>query len=281
MFQYDDEEGKESIGSILRRQRERKKLKLDEISEELRIRPQHLEALENDRFQLLPGTLYQRSFLKTYAQYLDLDQGRILKMFDRYQESQGLLRKEPEVTRPVEKSTENRAHLPSQPQSVAGRAGYWFAVFTGLALGIVCLIYLAKPGTRKTGEIASQLSAATAESLAAEPEAVDTTSLAWRLDNLLVNSPEMVLRIQADGDSWVKVIADKKGLFSGILAAGMAIEFKANDYFSIHLGRNEGIDFFLNGMKMRPLEKEIHILDKENYKSFFSAGSVEGDFQTE
>jgi transcriptional regulator with XRE-family HTH domain len=154
MFQYDDEDGKESIGSILRRQRERKKLKLDEISEELRIRAQHLEALENDRFQLLPGTLYQRSFLKTYAQYLDLDQSRILKMFDQYQESQGFLGKEPEVTRAVGDSTEDRPHLVSQPQSAAGRAGYWFAVFTGLALGVVCLIYLAKPGTRKTDEIA-------------------------------------------------------------------------------------------------------------------------------
>lgn len=281
MFQYDDEEGKESIGSILRRQRERKKLKLDEISEELRIRAQHLEALENDRFQLLPGTLYQRSFLKTYAQYLDLDQSRILKMFDQYQESQGLLGKEPEVTRAVGDSAEDRPHLASQPQSAAGRAGYWFAVFTGLALGVVCLIYLAKPGTRKTGEIASQLSAATAESLEAETEVVDTTSFAWRLDNLLVNSPEMLLRIEAQGDSWIKIIADKKGLFSGILAAGMAIEFKANDYFSIHLGRNEGIDFFLNGMKMRPLEKEIHLLDKENYRSFFSEGSIGQDFQIE
>jgi transcriptional regulator with XRE-family HTH domain len=281
MFQYDDEDGKESIGSILRRQRERKKLKLDEISEELRIRAQHLEALENDRFQLLPGTLYQRSFLKTYAQYLDLDQSRILKMFDQYQESQGFLGKEPEVTRAVGDSTEDRPHLVSQPQSAAGRAGYWFAVFTGLALGVVCLIYLAKPGTRKTDEIASQLSAVTAESLEVEPEVVDTTSFAWRLDNLLVNSPEMLLRIQAQGDSWIKIIADKKGLFSGILAAGMAIEFKANDYFSIHLGRNEGIDFFLNGMKMRPLEKEIHLLDKENYKNFFSEESIGQDFQIE
>jgi hypothetical protein len=281
MFQYNDEESKESIGSILRQQRERKKLKIDEISEELRIRPQHLEALEDDQFQLLPGILYQRSFLKTYAQYLDLDQSRILKMFDRYVKSQGPLRKEPEGTRSVEESTEEGAPLSSQPQSVANRTGYWFAIFAGLLLGIVCLIYLAKPGTRKTAEIASQLSAATAESLAVEPEVVDTTSLAWRLDNLLVNSPEMRLRIEAEGDSWVKVIADEKGLFSGILAAGMAIEFKANDHFSIHLGKNEGVNFRLNGMKMKPLEKGIHLLDRENYRSYFFAGSIGQDFQSE
>ncbi len=281
MFQYDDEEAQESIGSILRRQRERKKLKLEDISEELKIRPQHLKALEHDQIQLIPGRLYQRSFLKTYTQYLDLDQSRILKMFDRHEKSQASVRKELDGIRSVEESTEERPPLSSQVQSVAGAAGYWFAVLAGLVLGILCLIYLAKPGIRKTDNIVSRLSAATAESLAREPEPVDTTSFAWHLDNLLVNSPQMLLRVEAKGDSWVKVIADKKILFSGIIAAGMAVEFKANDYFSVHLGRNDGIDFFLNGMKMRPLEKEIHVLDKENYKSFFSAGSVGQDFQTE
>ncbi len=279
MFQYDDEENLESIGSILRQQREKKKLKLEEISEELKIRPQHLKALENDQFELLPGRLYQRSFLKTYAQFLDLDQAHILEMFDQQEKSQRLLRKESEGTKTLEEPDKEKPVLPSPPQSIKARAGYRLAIFAGIILGIFCLMYLAKPGMKKKDDAASELSAA-AESLAVEQEVVDTTSFAWRLDNLLTNSPEMVLRIEAKGDSWVKVIADKKTLFSGIIVAKMAIEFKANDYFSINLGKNEGVDFYLNEMKMKPLEKEIHYLDRENYKSFFSTESVGQDFQT-
>ena len=285
MFQYDDEKSKESIGSILRQQRRSKKLKLEEIAEELKIHPQYLEALENDQFELLPGKLYQRSFLKTYAQFLDLDQGNILKMFDQYEKSQRSFRKEPEETlpegkKPMEKSIKEKPSLPSQPQSSKSRAGYWFGILTGLVLGIFCLIYLAKPGMKKKHDIASELSVAAIESLNVEPEVVDTTSFAWRLDNLLTNSAEMTLRIVAKGNSWVRVTVDKNTLFSGFIAPGMAIEFKANDYFSVNLGKNEGVEFYLNGMKMKPLEKGIHLLDKENYKSFFSAGSVEQDSQT-
>lgn len=285
MFQYEDEESQETIGTILRQQRENKKLSLEKIAEELKIRPQYLEALEKDQFELLPGKLYQRSFLKTYAQYLDLAPLHILKMFDQYEKSQISLRKETEETLPegkksLEKSIKDQSTLHKQPQSSKSRAGYWFGILAGLVLGIFCLIYLAKPGMKKKHDIASELSVAAIESLDIELEVVDTTSFAWRLDNLLSNSAEMTLRIEAKGNSWVKVTADKKTLFSGFIASGMAIEFKANDYFSIHLGKNEGVEMYLNRMEMTPLEKGIHRLDRENYKSFFSAGSERQDFQT-
>ncbi|MCK4427250.1 MAG: helix-turn-helix domain-containing protein [candidate division Zixibacteria bacterium] len=282
MFQYDDEKSKESIGSILRQQRESQKLNLEEIAEELKIRSQYLEALENDQFELLPGTLYQRSFLKTYAQFLDLDPVHILKMFDQYEKTQISLRKEteetlPEGRKPLEESIKDQSTLHKQPQSSKSRAGYWFGILAGVVLGIFCLIYLARPGMKKKHDIASELSVAAIESLNVELEVVDTTSFAWRLDNLLSNSAEMTLRVEAKGDSWVRIIADKKTSFSGIIAAKMAIEFKANDYFSINLGKNEGVETYLNGMKMNPLEKGIHRLDRKNYKSFFSPGSIGQD----
>ncbi len=274
MFQYEDEESQDTIGSRLRQQREKKKLNLEKIAEELKIRPQYLEALEKDQFELLPGKLYQRSFLKAYAQFLNLDQDRILKMFEQYGSSKESFRKEPDGTLQVgkkllEESIKEGSTLQTEPRSSKSRAGYWFAIWAGVVLGIFCLIYLAKPGMKRKHEIASELSAATTESRKRKPEAMDTTSFLWRLDNLLTNSTQMILRIEAKKDTWVKVTADEKILFSGIIAPGMAIEFKTSDYFSINLGTNEGLEVYLNGMKMRPLEKGIHYLDRKNYKSFF------------
>lgn len=274
MFQYEDEESQDTIGSRLRQQREKKKLNLEKIAEELKIRPQYLEALEKDQFELLPGKLYQRSFLKAYAQFLNLDQDRILKMFEQYGSSKESFRKEPEGTLQVgkkllEESIKEGSTLQMEPRFSKSRAGYWFAIWAGVVLGIFCLIYLAKPGMKRKHEITSELSAATIESRKRKPEAVDTTSFLWRLDNLLTNSTQMILRIEAKKDTWVKVTADEKTLFSGIIAPGMAIEFKTSDYFSINLGTNEGLEVYLNGMKMRPLEKGIHYLDRKNYKSFF------------
>jgi transcriptional regulator with XRE-family HTH domain len=285
MFQYEDEESQDTIGSILRRQRENKKLNLEKIAEELKIRPQYLEALEKDQFELLPGELYQRSFLKAYAQFLSLDQDHILKMFEQYGSSKEAFRKEADETLPVgrkllEESIKEGSTLQTEPRPTQSRASYWFAIWAGVILGIFCLIYLAKPGMKKKHDIASELSTATIESRKGKLDVVDTTSFLWHLDNLLSNSTQMILRIEAKKDTWVKVTADEKTLFSGIIAAGMAIEFKANDYFSINLGNNEGVEVYLNGMKMNKLEKGINSLDRNNYKSFFSLGSVGQESKT-
>jgi cytoskeletal protein RodZ len=269
MFEYDDQETSDTIGSILRQQRKSKKLNLEEIAEKLKIRPQYLEALENDQFEFLPGTLYQRSFLKTYAQFLDLDQNRILKMFDQYEKSQKSFSKEAEEEKLSEESIAENFTLPSESKLSKRRIGYYIAALVGLALAILCLIYLLKPDSKKKQDIASELSTVVKDSLSAWPEVVDTPSSAWRLDNLLGDSTEMILRIQAKQNSRVRVIADAKTLFSGTMPTGMAIEFKADDYFSLNLDTNEGVDIYLNGIKMNPLKKGIYRLDRKNYRSFF------------
>lgn len=285
MFEYDDLGSIDSIGSILRQQRESKKLSLDKVAEELKIRPQYLEALEKDQFELLPGKLYLRSFLKAYAQFLNLDQDHILEMLDQYESPTGSYRKELEGTFAVEKKTTEESKndattLPVKLQFSKSRAIYGIVILVGLAVGIFCLMYITKPGMKKKQNAALELSAALPESQKAVSGTVDTTSFAWRLDDLLTPSTSMILRIKAKKDSWVKVIADDKTLFSGIITVGMTVEFEANDYFSINLGTSAEVETYLNGMKMNPLEKGTHRLDRKNYKSFFSAGSVRQDFKT-
>lgn len=281
MFQYDDEESKDTIGFILRHQRESKKLNIEEIAEELKIRPQYLEALENDQFEFLPGKLYQRAFLKAYARFLDLDESRILKMLDQHEKSKGFPPKELEEKKPLEESMEEDITAPAEPSSRKRYLDRRLFILAGLGLGVICLIYLIKPGMKKKEFITSEFSSIPVESLYAKPEAADTISPStWYLDSLVENSTEMVLRIEAKKDSRVDVVADQKTLFSGILTSGMAVEFKAKDYFSINLGANEGVEMYLNGMKMKTLEKGIYRLDRKNYKSFFSGKSIGQDSKT-
>lgn len=273
MFEYDDQKNGDTIGSILRQQRENKKLNLEEIAEELKIRPQYLQALENDQFDLLPGKLYRRSFLKAYAQFLNLNQDQILEMLEQYESSKEFLGNEPHGTFGIEKKTDEskkeRAISQKKLRFSKSRATYCFAMLGVLALAIVCFIYVIKPGMKKKPNPVPELSAAATESLNIEPTDVDTSSLEWRLDNLLTNSAPMILRIKAKKEGWVKVIADDKTLFSGNMSLGMAIEFEAENYFSINLGKGEGVEIYLNGMQMNPLEKGIYRLDRKNYKSLF------------
>jgi cytoskeleton protein RodZ len=61
------------IGATLREARMRARIDVSEIEAQTKIRAKYLRALENEEWDLLPGPTFVRSFLRTYAQALDLD----------------------------------------------------------------------------------------------------------------------------------------------------------------------------------------------------------------
>lgn len=61
------------IGETLRERRMALKIDVHEVEEATKIRAKYLRALENEEYNLLPGSAYVKSFLRTYADYLDLD----------------------------------------------------------------------------------------------------------------------------------------------------------------------------------------------------------------
>src|SRR5687768_10834006 len=61
------------IGESLREARMRARVDISEIESQTKIRAKYLRALENEEWDLLPGPTYVKSFLRTYAEALDLD----------------------------------------------------------------------------------------------------------------------------------------------------------------------------------------------------------------
>jgi cytoskeleton protein RodZ len=71
----------ETVGQDLRAARQRRGDDLATVSKALKIRKDHLEALEEDRIELLPGRTYAVGFVRTYADYLGLDAAQTLERF--------------------------------------------------------------------------------------------------------------------------------------------------------------------------------------------------------
>jgi transcriptional regulator with XRE-family HTH domain len=69
------------IGSELRETRLRLGLTLEQVETATRIRPRYLEALEEERFDELPGEAYAKGFLRTYADHLGLDGQQFLARY--------------------------------------------------------------------------------------------------------------------------------------------------------------------------------------------------------
>ena len=60
------------LGSRLREARESRGLTLQQVEEQLRIRHAFLEALEEERYDALPGAVYTRGFIQSYGRFLGL-----------------------------------------------------------------------------------------------------------------------------------------------------------------------------------------------------------------
>jgi cytoskeleton protein RodZ len=71
----------ETVGQDLRTARQRKGEDLLAASRALKIRKDHLEALEEGNIQALPGRPYAIGFLRSYAEYLGLDPAQCIERF--------------------------------------------------------------------------------------------------------------------------------------------------------------------------------------------------------
>jgi transcriptional regulator with XRE-family HTH domain len=281
IFDFDDEDRDNPIGSILRYHRDQRKLDLANVAEELKVKLEYLEAMEQGRFDLLPSGFYRRSFLKAYAEYLKLDVDEMLKVLD---EQEGgtkkgeakppIMPQMPLMETPPAETIQTQVPgqglcPPVRPPARGTPAGFAFSVFFGLVIGAACLVFLFKGGEGEYHEAAAGLSVVEAESLQVIPEPPDTMELFIRLlDEKIGSAPEMILRVEAAGRSWIRVTSDGVELYVGFISQNMSTEFKAKESVSINLGVNEGIRTFLNGFEMRPLEKGVTYLDRQNFYEF-------------
>ncbi len=71
------------IGATLRETRMRARIDIGEVEMRTKIRAKYLRAIENEEWDLLPGPVYVKSFLRTYAEYLELDARALLDEYKR------------------------------------------------------------------------------------------------------------------------------------------------------------------------------------------------------
>jgi cytoskeleton protein RodZ len=123
------------IGESLRDARARRGIELSDVERATKIRIKYLRAMEEERWELLPGAAYARGFLRTYGNSLGLDGEALVEEYrhrhgpveDRYPEDEPLLLKVPRPGR-------SRLRL-----SGAVLAGFTIAALAGIAAGVLAL----------------------------------------------------------------------------------------------------------------------------------------------
>jgi len=77
MIEFANEGEMLTVGKLLKNERERQELSLEDVSERTKINVKYLEAIEEDSKEGFPGELYCELFTKSYAEALGLEYAKI------------------------------------------------------------------------------------------------------------------------------------------------------------------------------------------------------------
>ncbi len=113
-----------NVGTFLKKEREKKKISLDDVSEETKIGKKYLKAIEKGEFDIFPAETYTIGFIKNYARAIGVDPEEAVRLYkkQRYgtppeKEEPSVEEKQPQKTK-VEKKTVQRPRKEKEKKEV-------------------------------------------------------------------------------------------------------------------------------------------------------------------
>jgi cytoskeleton protein RodZ len=221
------------IGATLREARMRARIDVSEIEAQTKIRAKYLRALENEEWDLLPGPTFVRSFLRTYAQALGLDDKALVDEYRRLYEQPSELEHQPVM------SAAGRARARS---SRAGPSrGYAIAVGV---LGVLIVLLLVSLLSGKGGSSPKQVSTHKTHSPRRRSSRVTRSSPSQSSSA----SGRVALSLQPSGPVYVCLIGDnaRKAIPGVIIQPPYTPVTYHAAHFTMTLGNN-AVTMYVNG----------------------------------
>lgn len=104
-----------TLGEKLKQAREARGLSISEVAEQTRISALYLESIENNDYKILPGGIFNKGFVKSYAKFVGIDDQEALQDYSRLMSEQGEPATEETKTYRPEVLTDDQARSTSLP----------------------------------------------------------------------------------------------------------------------------------------------------------------------
>ncbi|HEX6738990.1 MAG TPA: helix-turn-helix domain-containing protein [Vicinamibacteria bacterium] len=261
-----------SFGETLRRERELRGIGLREMADATKISVRFLQALEEDRVEVLPGGLFPRAFVRQYASFLGLDAERTVAEFlFAHGESVG-----PPPRALAVPPRPGRVRLLALGAAAAAAAGFLVvrqlrepappAPSPAAASSLAPAVSL--PTDRVYPAPAAPAPSVMPHPAAAAPAAAGDTAL--------------VLAILARQSSWVSIEVDGVKVLARELAEGETQTVKAKKEIVLSVGNAGGVAIELNGRPGLALGREGQVrrnivITPQNLPSLVQAQQAAGD----
>ncbi len=261
----------ESIGKELQKEREARGISLKDISLQTKIGLRHLEAIENDRLDLLPGGFFTRHILKAYISSIGLNPEEWLPKYDRPElkppDRESGAGKKAVLPQKSYQADKVKYYLPSQENKTGTEPEarkkeprldriVWIALSVIVFGLFVLLIHLSIQTTRKNVEARKASQKIQAEvTIPTEEQLPATGNPAAEQELQAEQVPGLQLELEFNEDCWIQVYADGNLVVDGLKLEGFRILVRAESELVINLGNAGGVSFRLNGQPGRPFGK--------------------------
>ncbi len=239
----------QSFGTWLRRQREVREIDLREIADSTKVSMSYLRAFEEDRFDVLPASVFAKGFLRQYARYVGLEPEEVVNFY--------LAARQPQ---------EDEASLVSTAEPEPPARNYLFFVLAVTA-ALVLLVWLlsvygdrtdsgrpapappapvpaagvaVEPPAAMPAEAESEAASSAEESRPpAEPDAAPP-----------VEEPRPPLRVTLDflSDCWVEASVDGAKTVSELKVQGESLLLDAEEIVEFKVGDVAAVQVEVNGL---------------------------------
>lgn len=278
------------LGALLRKAREERGISLLEAEQATRIRRVFLQAIEEDRFGDLPGEVYGRGFVKSYASFLGLDPDEALRAY-------------PRAAAPQPMRAPEMLNEPLTP--LAHRLTHWILLLLllgALAVGgwYVYQTYWVSQGWRvlsawppRIGPPGEALDEATPGASATTPAATrtptptrtaDLTEPVAEVDATMTPTPTatptatptpapptptptatpfvgIAIEVVAQADTYLEIRADGELIWIGILRAQETAAWSADEIMEMRIGNAGGLQVIVNGQDVGPLGESGEVIN--------------------
>jgi cytoskeleton protein RodZ len=255
-----------SLGERLKRTRENRKITLEQVATATKISTRLLKALEEEKFDQLPGGIFNKGFVRSYARFLGVDEAQAIRD---YVEASGEAKQPPAAEDAELKAIADRKQKERERQRAQSKGVPW-----GLTAAVLLLAALTmavwgfysrerQDATRQHRNPPVAKTTAPAEHTAAVPSSQPTlTDISQSSDasqpsvapasTTSAVADSFTVSVQANQDSWLTVTADGRQVFSDMLVAPAARSFQAQNQMQLRAGNAGGLEISFNGKKLSP-----------------------------
>lgn len=223
------------IGETLRAAREAQERTAQAVALSLKVRTDHVTALEEEDWEVFGADAYARGHLRNYARELGLDPAPLMAEYDRHVQRDDrtahMIADGPVATQP-------REPLPA-----------WVSLGGVAVLVIGALVVIGQLFGGRTPAPASPTDDVAATSTPTETETEDVVAAPSP-----TASPEptptfdgVQLLLAFEDDSWVRITVDGETVTEGVVDQGQVQEISGNEQVTVRFGNAGGVRVQLNG----------------------------------